>query len=545
MYFRLTGLCLLATLSVSAQRTILHCGTLIDAVSKVPRKNMSVIVTGNTITAVQSGYTAAQPGDKVINLQQQTVTPGWMDMHVHLESETNKQAYAEKFTLNPADYAFQGAVFAERTLMAGFTTVRDLGGSGVNISLRNAINKGMMKGPRVFTAGKAIATTGGHADPTNGYRRDLMGDPGPEAGVANGPDECRKAVRQAYKNGSDLIKITATGGVLSVAKDGSSPQFTDEELEAIISTAKDYNMRVAAHAHGAEGIKRAIKAGVNSIEHGSYMDDEGIALAKKRGTWYVPTLTAGRSVADSAKIPSYYPEIVRPKAEAIGPKIQGTFAKAYKAGVKIAFGTDAGVYMHGRNWLEFTYMVEGGMPAMEAIRAATIYAADLLGMKDKLGSIEPGKLADIVAVEGNPLDNIQNMGKVSFVMKDGVVYKGAGAGEPGPSQSKGFAPTDKKFVHVVNFYLKPGLSAADIKKFEDGVTSLSKIPEIAIFNLGKPASTNRPVIDRSYSYCELTVFNNKADHDIYQEHPIHKQFIKECQHLWEKVVIFDSETINY
>lgn len=406
-----------------AQRTILHCGTLIDGVSDKPRQQMSVIIEGKKILEIKPGYITPGATDKVVDLKTQTVMPGWMDMHVHLEGETSKNAYLNRFTKNPADHAFESVRYAERTLLTGFTTVRDLGGSGVNIALRNAINNGLIVGPRVFTAGKSIATTGGHADPTNGFRADLMGDPGPEAGVANGPDECRKAVRQAYKNGADLIKITATGGVLSVAKDGSSPQFTDEELQAIVSTAKDYNMKVAAHAHGTEGIKRAIRAGVTSIEHGSKMDDEGMALAIKHGTWYVPTMTAGRSVADSAKVPGYYPAIVKPKAEAIGPMIQQTFAKAWKRGVKIAFGTDAGVYMHGLNWLEFTYMVEAGMPAMDAIKSATIKAAELLGMEDQLGSIQAGKIADFTAVNGDPLKDIQVMGQVSFVMKDGLIFK--------------------------------------------------------------------------------------------------------------------------
>lgn len=412
-----------AALPALAQKTILHCGTLIDGMSDRPRHEVSVIIQGKKILAVEHGYAAPAAGDKVIDLKQQTVMPGWMDMHVHLEGETSKTAYSDKFVQNPADLAYLSVRYAERTLLTGFTTVRDLGGSGVNIALRNAINKGIVIGPRVFTAGKSIATTGGHADPTNGYRRDLMGDPGPDAGVANGPDECRKAVRQAYKNGADLIKITATGGVLSVAKDGSSPQFTDEELAAIVSTAKDYNMKIAAHAHGTEGIKRAIRAGVTSIEHGTQMDEEGMNLAIKHGTWYVPTITAGRSVADSAKIAGYYPEIVKPKAEAIGPQIQGTFAKAWKKGVKIAFGTDAGVFMHGRNWLEFTYMVESGMPAMDAIKSATSKAAELLGMQDQLGSVAPGKIADFTAVDGDPLKDIQVMGKVSFVMKDGLIFK--------------------------------------------------------------------------------------------------------------------------
>jgi imidazolonepropionase-like amidohydrolase len=344
-------------------------------------------------------------------------------MHVHLEHETNPNRYMETFTFNPADYAFQSVKFARTTLETGFTAVRDLGGSGVNISLRNAINKGLIVGPRVFTAGKSIATTGGHADPTNSYRKELMGDPGPAEGVANGADECRQAVRQRYKDGADLIKITATGGVLSVAKSGTNPQFTEEEIRAIVQTANDYGFKVAVHAHGAEGMKRAIRAGVHSIEHGSFMDDEAIALFKQYGTWYVPTITAGQAVGDSAKKPGYYPALVVPKALEIGPRIKNTFGKAYKAGVKIAFGTDAGVYRHGLNWLEFVYMIDAGMPAMEVIKSATINAADLLGEKDRLGSIEIGKLADIVAVEGDPLKDPQAFGKVVFVMKDGKVYK--------------------------------------------------------------------------------------------------------------------------
>lgn len=423
MRLLLTALLCLCASMIFAQRTIIHCGQLIDVKASAVQKEMSIIVEGNKITDVQKGYTTAGASDKIIDLKNRTVMPGLIDMHVHMETETNPNRYMETFTFNPADYAFQSVVFAERTLMIGFTTVRDLGGSGVNISLRNTINRGTIKGPRVFTAGKAIATTGGHADPTNGYRRDLMGDPGPDAGVANGPEECMKAVRQRYKEGSDLIKITASGGVLSVAKSGENPQFTEAEINAIVSTAKDYGFKVAAHCHGAEAMKRAVKAGVNSIEHGTYMDDEVMALMKERGTWYVPTMTAGRAVADSAKKPGYYPELVTPKALAIGPKIQSTFAKAYKAGVKIAFGTDAGVYAHGKNWLEFVYMNEGGMPAMETIRCATIHAADLLGMTESLGSIEKGKWADIVAVEGDPIKDIQAMGRMKFVMKNGVVYK--------------------------------------------------------------------------------------------------------------------------
>lgn len=421
LLFALCSFLILNTLN--AQKTYIWCGSLIDGIANEPKKNMTIIVEKNKILAIESGFSKAGSTDNTVDLKSKTVTPGWIDMHVHLEFETNPNFYIEKFTKNPADYAYSSVKFSEVTLMAGFTTVRDLGGSGVNISLRNAINKGLIKGPRVYTAGRSIATTGGHADPTNGYRKDLMGDPGPADAVANGADECIKAVRQRYKEGSDLIKITATGGVLSVAKSSSNPQFNDDELKAIVTTAKDYGFKVAVHAHGAEGMKRAIKAGVNSIEHGTLMDDETIALFKEYGTWYVPTLTAGAAVADSAKKPGYYPELVRPKALEIGPQIKATLARAYKAGVKIAFGTDAGVFKHGMNWLEFGLMNEAGMPVMETLKAATINAAELLGEKDKLGSIEVGKLADIVAVDGDPLTDVKVFGKVIFVMKDGIVYK--------------------------------------------------------------------------------------------------------------------------
>jgi imidazolonepropionase-like amidohydrolase len=411
-----------------SQKTYLWCGTLIDGISNEAKKNMTIVVEKNKIVAVENGFSKAGANDKTIDLKNKTVTPGWIDCHVHLESETSPTAYLDRFTLNPSDIAFNSLPIAERTLMAGFTTVRDLGGTGVNVSLRNAINKGQVKGPRVFTAGKSIGTTGGHADPTNGYRKDLMGDPGPDVGVVNSEEDGKKAVRQRYKDGSDLIKITATGGVLSMAKSGQNPQFTETEIKAIVETAKDYGFTVAAHAHGAEGMKRAIRAGVNSIEHGTLMDDETIELFKKYGTWYVPTITAGESVADSAKKPGYYPEVVAAKARDIGAQIKFTFAKAYKAGVKIAFGTDAGVFRHGQNWREFVYMIDAGMPAMEVIKAATINAADLLGMKDQVGTIETGKLADIVAVDGDPLKDSQVFGKIVFVMKDGIIYKQSNPG---------------------------------------------------------------------------------------------------------------------
>ncbi|MEJ7646268.1 MAG: amidohydrolase family protein [Chryseolinea sp.] len=414
---------LMLGLAVNGQKLLLHCGNLIDGKSSDVQIQMTIVISGNKITAIEKGFTKAAPGDSVIDLSQKTVMPGLIDMHVHLEGETSKDAAWQRFTLNEADIAFRSTVFAKKTLMAGFTTVRDLGGSGVNIALRNAINQGTVVGPRIFTAGKIIATTGGHGDPTNGSRKDLMGDPGPKEGVINSPEEARQAVRQRYKDGSDMIKVTATGGVLSVAKDGSGPQFTDEELKAIIETAKDYGMHTAAHAHGAEGMKRAVMAGITTIEHGTKMTEEVMDLMKSKGTYFVPTITAGKFVAEQAKVPGYYHALVVPKALEIGPMIQATFGKAYKRGVKIAFGTDAGVFPHGENGKEFNYMVEAGMPPMEAIKSATVAGAAILGMSDKIGTLAPGMLADIVATDENPLKNVRTMESVSFVMKDGVVYR--------------------------------------------------------------------------------------------------------------------------
>ena len=408
--------------AVIAQRTFIHCGQLIDVKNATQLPAMTIVVEGNKIVEVQKGYTAATAGSTIIDLKKLTVMPGLIDMHVHLESETGPGSYLNGFTFNPADYAFQSVMFAEKTLMSGFTAVRDLGGTNVNIALRNAINKGWVVGPRVYTAGKSLASTGGHADPTNNYRKDLMGDPGPKEGVVNSKEDAAKAVRQRYKDGADLIKITATGGVLSMAKDGSGAQFSVEEIKAIVETANDYGFKVAAHAHGAEGMKRAVLGGVHSIEHGSYMSEEVMELMKEKGTYLVPTILAGKSTADSAKKPGYYPDIVKAKALVIGNFIQGTFAKAYKKVVNIAFGTDAGVYAHGKNWMEFQYMTEVGMPILEAIKCATVNAADLLG-DDSIGSIEKGKMADIIAVEGNPQQDVSSMGRVQFVMKGGKIFK--------------------------------------------------------------------------------------------------------------------------
>lgn len=414
---------LLLQLPLLAQQTYIYCGKLIDVTNKKVETEMTIVTEGKNITMVEKGYKTAPAGAKTIDLKNKTVLPGLTDMHVHIESYTGRGTYINRFTLNDADVAYVAQKFASVTLDAGFTMVRDLGGTGVNVALRNAIEQGLVKGPRVFTVAKSIAITGGHADPTNGAKRGLFDVPGPENGVADGVDECRKAVRQQVKNGADCIKITATGGVLSLAKDGLRPAFREEEIKAIVETANDFGIHVAAHAHGDEGMKRAVRGGVTTIEHGTFMSDETMDLMVKYGTYYVPTMIAGKSVSDSAKIKGFYPDIVTAKAIGIGPKIQETFVKAYKKGVKIAFGTDAGVFPHGRNAKEFQYMVEGGMPAMEAIRSATVVPAEIMKVTEKCGSITVGKFADIIATNDNPIDKIETLQAVKFVMKEGVVYK--------------------------------------------------------------------------------------------------------------------------
>lgn len=416
-------LTVLFSFSITSQNTYLHCGKLIDTKNGKVLTNKTVVVSGKTILSILDGYvTPENSEDIVIDLKDKTVMPGLIDMHVHLESELSLKSYIEPFILNEADIAFNSQKHAKITLMAGFTIVRDLGGSGVNVSLRNAIAQEKVVGPRILTAEKALGTTGGHADPTNGRSKALMGDPGPKEGVVNSVDDARKAVRQRYKNGADWIKITATGGVLSVAKSGQNPQFTLEEIKAICETAKDYGMQVAAHAHGDEGMRRAILGGVKTIEHGTLMSAETMELMKEYKVYYVPTITAGKSVEAKAKIKGYFPEIIVPKALAIGPKIQDTFRKAYSKGVLIAFGTDAGVFNHGENGKEFGYMVEAGMPAIETIQSATITNAKVLEL-DNLGQIAVGFIADIVATDEDPTQNIHTMETIVFVMKEGKIYK--------------------------------------------------------------------------------------------------------------------------
>lgn len=415
---------LLTTSHCFAQKIYIQCGKLIDGNSASAQTQMTIVVEGKLITDIQKGYTSGGGSDKVVDLHDKTVMPGLIDCHVHIESQgSGKDAMLAGFTMTDADIAYQATVYAKATLLAGFTTVRDLGGTGVNISMRKAVARGLIIGPRILTAGRAISASGGHMDASDGFRDDIMHKMGPDDGVADGRDELIKAVRLQIKRGSDVIKIASTGGVLDLTENSSGAEFTIDEIKAVVETAKDYGLRVACHAHGAEGIRRAILGGVTSIEHGSLMDDEDIKLAKQYGTYYVPTLIAGRSTADSAKIPGYFPPVIARKVIEVSTKMQGTFGRAYKAGVKIAFGTDAGVFDHGKNYLEFQYMVESGMPPMEAIKSATVSAADLLGISNITGSITKGKSADIVAVSGDPLQDIKAMKDMVFVMKEGVQYK--------------------------------------------------------------------------------------------------------------------------
>ena len=410
--------------AIAAEPVALHCERLFDARSGRMLGEHTIVVRDGKIESVMPGRAKLADGTQSIVLDGRTCLPGWTDLHVHMGQQSSPQSYSEGFRLDPTDFAYRSVGYADKTLMAGFTSVRDLGGE-ISPHLRDAINAGTVKGPRIFAAGKSIATTGGHADPTNGLNSELehlVGTPGPTEGVVNSVDEARQAVRQRYKDGSDVIKITATGGVLSYAKSANAPQFTVEEVKAIVDTANDYGFKVAAHAHGAEGMKRAVLGGVTSIEHGTEMTDEIMSLMKQKGTWYVPTIYAGRFVAEKAKIDGYFPAIVRPKAIRIGAQIQQTAGNAYRNGVKIAFGTDMGVGPHGDNAREFIYMVEAGMPAAFALQSANLNAASVLGVDDQ-GVIEAGKRADIIALPGDPVADISNVMKVDFVMKDGVVYR--------------------------------------------------------------------------------------------------------------------------
>ncbi len=425
MRLSVLALCALAVFpATAAELTAIHCGHLFDPVAGKRLGETTVLIEGDRIKEVRAGAPNASDGNRVIELGQATCLPGLIDTHVHLTDQFSATSYSDKFRLNPADYAIRGTAYARRTLLAGFTTVRNLGdGDNESIALRNAINAGITDGPRILSAGKPIGSTGGHADHSNGYRADLADDPGSKEGIINSPEDAWKAVRQHYKDGVDLIKIMPSGGVLDESRSADNPQMTQAELSAVIAAAHDYGFPVAAHAHGAEAIRRAVEAGVDSIEHGTYMDDADMKLLKQHGTWYVPTLMAGHFVGEKAKTPGYYPAQVAVKAAAVSAQIAQTAGKAYRAGVPIAFGTDAGVYPHGENAGEFGLMVDAGMPAPFVLQTATTHAAKLLRMDKDIGSITAGKYADIVAVPGDPLADIKQMTQVEFVMKGGVVYR--------------------------------------------------------------------------------------------------------------------------
>lgn len=409
--------------------TVIHCGRLLDVPGRAPREDVSLVVRDGKIASVEDGFVDevdGSPAARVVDLRDRFVLPGLIDCHTHLTGQSVPVAerIRKLMTETEAHAAIDGVVYAERTLQAGFTTVRNVGSRGsTGLALRDRIENGAIAGPRMLVSGPAVTVTGGHGDWTNSISPVLRPEQGPETGTADGPAEVRKAVRARVREGVDLIKITATGGVLSMTAAGVSQQFFQDELDAIVEAAHRMGRKVAAHAHGADGIKAALRAGVDSIEHGTYLDDEAIALFVETGAYLVPTIHAGKYVAAKAELADFYPPAIQAKASAVGPVMQGALGRAYTGGVKIAFGTDVGVGDHGTNALELVYMHEAGMSAQDCLVSATIHAADLCGILDEVGTLEPGKSADVIAVEGDPLANLALLQDVRFVMKQGRVHR--------------------------------------------------------------------------------------------------------------------------
>ena len=405
--------------------TAIRAGTLIDGTGGAPVKNAVILVQGDRITAVGTNV-PVPAGATVVDLSGATVLPGFIDAHVHLAFRTIGDGDWQHAGLTEmsSQLALLGAAHAQQTLEAGFTTVRVVGTAHFgDIALRNAINAGWIPGPRIVAAGISFGIRGGHCDETNGLQPDALDhEGGIEVGVADGIEEVRNAVRYMVKYGAEVIKICATGGVLSLTDSAGVQQYTEDEMRAIVETATQLDRRVAAHAHGTAGIKAAVRAGVTSIEHGSILDAEAVALMKQHGTWLVPTLLAGFTV-ESLATAGRLPAPIAAKALAIAPRMHNSFKLAVDAGVKIALGTDAGVMKHGTNAREFTLMVRWGMTPMQAIVAGTSNGATLLGLERDVGTVAVGKRADIVAVTGDPLQNIQVLEHVDFVMKDGKVFK--------------------------------------------------------------------------------------------------------------------------
>jgi imidazolonepropionase-like amidohydrolase len=411
--------------SAQEQTTVIHAGTLLAIPGEAPKNNQSIIIEGKTILRVEDGFTdpaTVSANASLIDLSDKFVLPGLMDMHVHLLGEIGPNTRTDALQVTTSMQAMKGAMHALRTLKAGFTTVRDLGGEPEAIyALRDAVNRGYVPGPRILAAGSALAATGGHGD-IDGVKAELLTLWTPET-ICDGPYECRRATRYAIKYGADWIKITATGGVLSDTATGTDQQMTDDELQEIMDTAHSLGVRVAAHAHGTNGINAALRAGVDSIDHGSFLDRESIKLFKQTGAYYVPTLSPSFKIPAQMEGNPFFTDAIKAKALAASAASKENFESAYKAGVKIAFGTDSAVTKHGDNADEFGMMVQSGMSEMDAIRAATVSAADLIEMSDSLGTIEPGKMADIIAVDASPLEDITVLENVAVVIKDGVQVK--------------------------------------------------------------------------------------------------------------------------